>query len=379
MFWNIFSKRVISTVRNKDTMIWTWIFPIAMATMFFFTFSSLDTAYELKTIPMGVIQNDAYLSEETFKTTLEEVSKEGENQLFELTYFTEIDTADEQLQEGNISGYIYFDNGPQLIVINDGLEQTITKSFLDSYLQTKGSIERIIKENPSEIPQIPELLESVSYTEEISLTENNPSDKLTYFYALLAMVCLYGCFQGLTSISGLQANLSPLGARRTIAPGNRFKVVLYDLLGGFVVQVGCVTILIAYMTLALGVNFGNNFGFVILTSLMGSLVGIGLGAVISSISKMKEGAKIAILVTVIMVFCFLAGMMTSGINYIVAESAPVIAWINPAARISDAFYCLYYYDNYDRYFLNIGVLLIMSVVTFVISALSIRRQCYESI
>ena len=144
MFWNIFSKRVISTVRNKDTMIWTWIFPIAMATMFFFTFSSLDTAYELKTIPMGMIQNDSYLSEETFKTTLEEVSKEGENQLFELTYFTETDTADEQLQEGNISGYIYFDNGPQLIVINDGLEQTITKSFLDSYLQTKGSIERII-------------------------------------------------------------------------------------------------------------------------------------------------------------------------------------------------------------------------------------------
>ena len=80
-----------------------------------------------------------------------------------------------------------------------------------------------------------------------------------------------------------------------------------------------------------------------------------------------------------MVFCFMAGLMISGINYIIAQNIPILAWINPAALISDAFYCLYFYDDLNRYFLDIGVLIIMAVVMLLGTAILLRRQKYESI
>ena len=36
MFWNIYSKRLISTLRDKRTLVWTWVFPLVMATLFYF-------------------------------------------------------------------------------------------------------------------------------------------------------------------------------------------------------------------------------------------------------------------------------------------------------------------------------------------------------
>jgi ABC-2 type transport system permease protein len=80
-----------------------------------------------------------------------------------------------------------------------------------------------------------------------------------------------------------------------------------------------------------------------------------------------------------MVCCFLSGMMVGGINYVIAEKAPIVSWLNPAARITDAFYCLYYYDTYDKFFLNIGIILAMTVAMFAVTSIFLRRQRYESI
>ena len=156
-------------------------------------------------------------------------------------------------------------------------------------------------------------------------------------------------------------------------------MAIYDLLGGLTIQFACLLVLLAYITLVLGINFGPQTGLVILTCLVGSILGVSFGAMISAASKLKEQAKSAILITVSMVCVFLSGLMVGGINYVIAERAPVIAWINPAARITDAFYSLYFYDTYERFILNIVIVLGMSVIMFFITALSLRRQRYESI
>lgn len=378
MFWNIYSKRILSTLRDKETLIWTWIFPIMMATLFFFSFSSLDTSQQLQTIPIGVINNEAYQQDETLQTVLKTVAS-GEDRLFEITYFSNIDEADAVLENDEIDGYIKVNQNPELVVKNDGLNQTIVKGFLDRYTQTKHSIEKMITENPSAVQEIASAIRQETYTQEKSLSQNPPTEKVGYFYALLAMVCMYGGFQGLASVSYLQANLSPLGARRTMAPVSRFRVIFYDLLGGITIQFMCMITLIVYIVFILGVDFGSRFPLVLLTCLVGSLVGVSFGMLVSVTSKLKETAKTAILIVITMVCCFLAGLMTSGINYIVMEKFPVIGWLNPAARITDAFYCLYYYDTYQAYWLNIGILLLMALVTYGLTAVFVRRQRYESL
>ena len=55
MFINIFGKRIKAALRNWSTLIWTWIFPIMLATLFFFAFSALDEADLLTVIPIRCV------------------------------------------------------------------------------------------------------------------------------------------------------------------------------------------------------------------------------------------------------------------------------------------------------------------------------------
>ena len=177
----------------------------------------------------------------------------------------------------------------------------------------------------------------------------------------------------------MQANLSPLGARISILPTSRFKMVGYDLLGGLTMQYLCLLVVVIYIRFVLGVGFGSQLWLVLLTCLIGSFLGVTFGAMISTASKLKAQAKIAILITVTMVCCFLAGLMVGDISYTVMNSAPIVAWLNPTARITDAFYCLYYYDTYERFFLNISIVFVMALIFLIITAFITRRKQYDSI
>ncbi len=376
MFANLFGKRLLTTLRSRDTIIWTWVFPIMLSTLFYFTLSTLDSSQVRQAVPAAVVQDQAMLADTTLTAVLDAVSQAGEGQLLNLTKVRSVAEADQLLRDGKVDGYFRMDGTPELVVAQDGMNQTILKSFMDRYLQNKNSAEKLMRENPSAAA---ELFAQTAFTAEISLTQNPPTEKVSYFYALLAMVCMYGGFQGMASVSYLQANLSPLGARRTMAPIGRFRQCFYDLLAAFAAHFACVLIVVAYIVLVLGVSFGNRLVPILLTCLVGSLMGVSFGTMIASLSRMKEAAKTAIIISVTMICCFLAGLMVSDISYMVAQNLPVLAWLNPAARITDAFYCLYYYDTYDRYLLNIGMLLAMTGVMFGVTAISLRRQRYESI
>lgn len=379
MFWNIYSKRVIGTLRDREMIVWTWAFPILLSTLFFFTFTSLDTVSQLQVILLGVVDNTAYREDVAFSAALGAVSEQNDSQLFELTRLDSVEQGDALLQEGAIDAYLFVEDVPRLVVTSDGMSQTIAKGFLDRYLQTKSAVETLLRESPEAAERLPLLMGADSLTREISLTDAVPTDKVNYFYALLAMVCMYGGFQGIHSISYLQANLSPLGARRTMAPVGRFRLITADLLGGITVHFLCLLLVVAYIALVLGVSFGSQSLLVILTCLVGSLMGVAFGALVGVSSRLKETAKTAVVISVTMVCCFLSGLMVTGINYMVAQQAPILAFLNPAAHITDAFYCLYYYDSYDRYLYHIAVLLVMTVVMLAITSLFVRRQRYESI
>ncbi|MEI6101566.1 MAG: hypothetical protein WCP73_06985 [Eubacteriales bacterium] len=80
-----------------------------------------------------------------------------------------------------------------------------------------------------------------------------------------------------------------------------------------------------------------------------------------------------------MLCSILAGLMSQSIKLSITQAAPILAYINPANVISDAFYSLYYYTNHDRFFLSIAILFIMSGVFYLIVYLITRRQKYASI
>lgn len=385
MFWNIYSKRLLSAFRDKSQLFWVLLFPIALATLFYVTLSNVDAAERLETIPVGVVVQEE--GESIFQEVLKE-TKNGKKDLFKAETFSGEEEADSALKEGDIAGYyLPGQESIKLIVKDDGISQTVLKSFLDQYIQTEAAVASMAKtaaENGYDLTKITgkewaQAGEGQELTEPFALSKNPGSSVLNYYYALLALVCLYGSMQGMDSVKYLQGNLSALGARRMMVPTGRFRLVCYDLLAGMTVQMVDLLAVMLYITVILRVDFGGKTGLLVLTGFVGNLLGVGFGAAVGCISKAGEAMKSGIMFAFSLVCCFGAGMMVEGMRYLIDRKAPVISWLNPAARISDAFYCLYYFDDYKRYLLNIAVMLAMTAVFFILTGISLRRQQYESI
>ena len=84
-------------------------------------------------------------------------------------------------------------------------------------------------------------------------------------------------------------------------------------------------------------------------------------------------------VVIPLAMCFLAGLMVSGMRQLIEESAPVINRINPAALISDSFYCLTVYEDPERLAVNLVTLAAISLGLTLYAFLRMRRERYDSI
>jgi len=238
-----------------------------------------------------------------------------------------------------------------------------------------------MSENPEAVSHglIENIAEGTDYFNEAPASSTgNVDTSVVYFYSLLAMTCLMGSTVSIVEIIKLQANMSPLASRINLAPVAKFRVFLYNLAAAILFQLIVILLVLAYLVFALGVDFGNRAGYVLLTCLIGGITGIFFGTAVS-VGFRSEGIKFAITIGGTMLSCFLAGMMALDIKYLIQEHAPVVGYLSPANLISDAFYSLYYYDGLSRYFGNIGILCVFSVVFCAITCVVMRRKTYASI
>ena len=288
MFCHIFKNRFKILIRNKSMIFWTMIFPIILATLFYFAFSDIENDSKLKTINIAVIQNEQFENNETLKTVLKSLSEDEENKIFNIQYVDE-SVAKNLLEEGRIDGYIISNENTSVIVKENGINQTIIKYVIDQVYQMQSVATNIYEYNPESI---------VNVVKELFLSENNYFDDSSSknmnmmeieFYTLIGMACLYGGFLALIVVDETEANLSAKGARVSIAPVHKLKVLLISLLVAFIIQYIETFILIAYLYFVLGVSFGGNIGYVCLLALFGCLAGTSLGLLVGVSSKKSDG------------------------------------------------------------------------------------------
>jgi ABC-type multidrug transport system, permease component len=347
-------------------------------------FSNLSSAENFSKIKVGIINNEEYKMNTDFIKAVESVSSSdksaGKSNLFDVTYTTK-EEADKLLENNKIEGYIYFDKEIKLVVKQSGINQTIIKSFLDDFKQTTSTVVTIISQNPGAVQN--GLLNSISdrteYIKEVAAGKSAPDTTVNYFYSLIAMACLYGSFCGLKEVTNLQANLSAQGARLNMAPAHKLKLSLSSVFAAATVQLANIFLLLGYLSLILKVNFGSQFGYIALTCVVGTITGVTFGTCIASIINKGEGIKVAILIGVSMIMSFLSGLMFDKMKYIVNTKAPILGYLNPANLITDSFYTLYYYNTHTRFFTNIALLCVFSVVFSLITYLAVRRQKYASL
>ena len=380
MFMHIYKYRLRCLARDREMVFWTLIFPLILATMFHFAFDQLMGRQEaFRPIRTAVVASDAYRQNVAFRQALDVLSRSGEGQLIELTV-TDDREARRLLADGAVAGVITVGDPIGLTVSQSGIEQSILKAVLDEYAHRYATVTGILEEHPADPGGLLwELGQMRSYTQQISFSSAEPDTTLNFFYALIAMTCLYGGFLGLRNTTDVQADLSPQGARRSVAPTHKLGVVLYDSAAALTISLAEVTVLLAYLMLALRVNFGNQVWYVLLTSLAGCIAGVSLGAFIGTFVRKSENAKTGILIGTTMTMSFLAGLMIDTMKHTIARKAPVLSYINPAALITDAFYSLYVFASHRRFFLNIGLLLLISGAMCTLSFLRLRRDRYASL
>ncbi len=383
MFAHVYKYRLKCLLRDKELVFWTLLFSLLLATLFYFAFSGLTVERELfKPIAVAILDTREYRENTTFGQMLASLAEEGDGQMLILR-LVESHDAEKLLDDGAITGIISAGRPMEpatLTVRQSGLQESILKAILDEYGQTEKLVADIVKNNPTNVARLINDLQSrSSYIEEVSFSNAVPDTMLAYFYALIAMACMYSGFWGLKNSSDVQADLSPQGARRSVAPTHKLKVVTADALAALTISFGEVLVLVAYLVFVLKINFGHQIVHVLLTCLVGCVAGISLGNFFGTVLRASEGLKTGLFLGASMVMSFLAGLMFVNMKHIVRQKAPFLSYVNPAALISDAFYTLYVFDNNGRFYVNIGMLLLISGILCAVSFSKLRRERYASI
>ncbi len=387
---HVFSYRLRAMVRNREQVFWTLLYPLVMATLFFFAFGHLTVEHEqFSPIPTAVVDSEAFRRDAAFQQVLAGISQPGENQLLGLVIVPQAE-AEALLAADEVDGIISVEESICLTVkplrraqtdkLQTLLNQSILKSFLDEYAVSKHTVTRILAHNPGAKQQLlAELGVRHGYTRQIAYSDAEPNTMLNYFFSLIAMTCLYGSFWGLRNTNDIQADISDLGARRSVAPTHKLQIVVSEAAAALVVSFGEILLLLAYLSLVLGINLGNQGGYILLTCLVGCITGVAFGTSVGTFFRKNEGLKVAILVAVTNLLSFLAGLMYVNMRDIIARKAPLLSYINPATLITDAFYSLYVYANHRRFFINIGSLSVIAVILCAASFFRLRREKYASL
>ena len=375
MFLFNYRYRLKCIFKDRQLMFWTFLFPIVLATLFNLAFSNLSSSDNFLKVNVAVVQNEALDQNPAFTKALD-----GADDLFVVKYTTRAE-ADALLADNQIDGYVVFDPALNLVVNRSGLNQTIIRGFLDDFRQSSATIGTIITQNPAALESgiIAGISSRSEYLKAVSASQSSPDPVVNYFYALIAMTCLYGGFLGVKEVVAIQADLSDVGARINLVPTNKLTVFLASILAAATAQLLELLVLLAFLIGVLGISFGNQIGYIILTCVVGSLTGVTFGTCLGSIVKKGEGLKIGILIGSTMTMSFLAGMMSADIKYIVMTKAPILGYLNPVNLITDSFYALYYYNTHTQFFTDIlllcGFTLFFSAVTYFV----LRRQKYASL
>ena len=362
-------------VKNFTTTFWPLIFPLLLGTMFYFAFGNIDDA-DFETVQVGIVKEEE--PDTLFLMFLDQMENNG-NHLIAAQELSGT-AALAKLENEEISGIYYVGKAPSLTVAANGIPQSILQSVLTSYETGKSTIRQIVRTHPSGLWKgIQKMLNQQEPITQVSLGGHTINGTVQFFYALIAMTCLYGCFIGFGSAITLQANITALAARRCVTPTHKLKLILSEQIASFLLGYFDVIVLLVYLRYILKLNFQGKIGPMLLISFFGSLIGVSIGIFVGSLGKMKEGVKIGIILGISMICSFLSGLMNNTMKDIVEKNAPFINRINPAALISDAFYCINVYDDLGRYYRNLITLAVMSVVLVAASFLLIRRESYDSI
>ncbi|MCR4960251.1 MAG: ABC transporter permease [Lachnospiraceae bacterium] len=382
MFFRIFIYKMKEILRTRWLVGWNFLFPIVLATAFYFGFGSMisDDPDAFSVIDVGYV-NEQTAGNDTFKAVLEDLSKEtkAHSQILYLHEYESKEAANEALDEEKIEGfYVETNDDTEIYVASNGITSTTLTQIVKEYNNHKITIENITKDHPENLENaIDSLSADMEFLKQYDFGTGT-SAYMQYFYALLAMSSFFGSWISTTILQGMCANQSECGKRFECAPGHKLVSVMAGTLAGVTTLTCSNTIVVCYINYILGLSFGAPLWNVIFITALGSALGISVGVLIASAFKNSTLLTVVPLVFS-MTTSFLSGLMVGNIKQIVEYHFPILNKINPAAVFTDCLYVLSNYGKTNAYYTDIYIMCAIIIACLGISAILLGRRNYDSI
>lgn len=371
MFLHAFKARMKIIFNNKAELFWIIGFPIILATFFYIAFGHMtaNTFERIDITVCGVEESDI------FYRTL------SQTDMFTLSV-SDFDSAMKSLESGEIQGVITNNDTLKLYVSGNGINQSITKYVLDSYLQTTQTVSDILMANPSVLQT--DFVENIGstndYTQDVSLSEEGNFDIVNvFFFAIFGMTAMLGSTYMINVVNTLQANQSPLAVRVCSSPIRKSVVFLANMLAVFLSVFLSIILCMLYIRFILGISMGNHIWSVLLLLLAGTAASVSIGGFICIALKTSENTKNGIIVGLSLMWSAMSGMMSTDIKYTLDRYAPILQKLNPVNLITDGLYSLFFYGICDRYVENVIILAAFTAAFLILTFTIARRQKYASI
>ena len=178
MFLHNYIYRLKCIIRDKEFLFWTLLFPIILATLFNFAFSNITEAEKFTRLNIAVVDNEEFRQntalQRAIKAAANSSGDKDQEGLFNIRY-TSKEEGDKLLEDREIEGYIYLDNGIKLVVKESGLSQSIIKGFMDHFMQLSSTLE-IIRKDPQSMERgiLDKAEAAINYLKEVA-----PSNRRT--------------------------------------------------------------------------------------------------------------------------------------------------------------------------------------------------------
>ena len=157
-----FKATVKMLLRTPGAIVWALAFPILMATLFMFMFSSMRTDGAVDAVPVAVVADGAW-EESTFSQVIESLAS-GDDALVAVREVDDATEARSLLEEGEVDGTFEVDEAgvPHLTVAPEssdahqgergrsyGINRSILETLASSYVQSAALIEEVAASDPA--------------------------------------------------------------------------------------------------------------------------------------------------------------------------------------------------------------------------------------
>lgn len=380
MFSSMMKYRFICQLRAKESIFWVLVFPIILSILFYAALRDINKGETFETPNIAVVDDENFKNEVIMSEIITSVSADSKEEVTKdtlfITNYVSADKAEKMLKDKDICGYIYFNDGCNLVIAENGISQTIVKTFLDIAKNKVNVVEQLMSKNGGKMPENIEsiMADSTQYIIDASNRQNAPDTSLQFFYTVLGMACMYGATIGCVAITYIQSNQSSIAKRNTVAPIGKMKLLLSSFIVDMLMNDAIILMVLGFIRFVLGINFGDRYVLIILTSIVGATTGLSFGYFFGAVTKKSLSFKNNMVIGISMICSFLAGMMTNKIKYIVKQKAYIVDRINPVNLITESYFKLYYYTNLDKFYENIIILLAMTGVFVVGTVLILNYQ-----